>query len=175
MEIIVKGRGIAVTDSLKGYVEKKLVVCERYLEEPIEINVILSVERYMHVAEGIVNAKKFFTTAKEETDNMYISVDRIAEKLTRQMKKHKEKIQNHKKGGTPEYFSGMYEEEGKSGSLPTVEIEKIFPKPISVEDAYVQMKSIGYNFFVFRDIDTEDIKVVYKKKNGNLGLIETRG
>lgn len=170
MNIIITGRHMELTDNLKGYVEKKLKRFKRYLGNITEVVVTLSTEKYRHKTEVILNVNGMFIQAESITGEIYSSIDDVMEKLGRQVKKYKEKIVSHRSPIKKEALSPKLKE-----SIPTIIKRNAFDtKPMSLEEAAIQMKLLERNFFVFTNTSSGDINVLYKRKDGNFGLIEPR-
>ncbi len=168
MNIIITGRHLDLTNNLKNYVEEKIKKFKKYLNNITDATVTLSVEKYRHKAEVLLNANGFKIQAESITGEMYSSIDEVVEKLERQVKKHKEKWVSHRKGeektsppaGTPE-------------SSPVIIKKKSFDiKPMTPEEAAMQIELLDKHFFVFTNASSGDVNVLYKRKDGNLGLIE---
>lgn len=171
MNIIVTGRHLEITDALKAYVEKKVKRFERYITNISEANVTLTVEKYRHKAEVLLKVNGVLIQAEAITGDVYSSIDEVAEKLDRQTKKYKEKLVSHRKS------------EGKAGAksqetaLPpevgTIIKNKRFElKPMSPDEAAMQMELLDKDFFVFTNDTSSEINVIYRRKDGNFGLIE---
>ncbi|NWF52832.1 MAG: ribosome-associated translation inhibitor RaiA [Nitrospirae bacterium] len=170
MNIIVTGRHFEITDALKKYAEGKIKKFVRYLSNITEAIVTLSIEKYRHKAEVLLKVNGYLIQAEGVTGEIYSSIDEVVEKLERQVKKYKEKLVSHRKG------------EGKSGSIATsiipVETGKIIKnkrfelKPMSQDEAAMQMDLLDKDFFIFTNENTGNINVIYRRKDGNFGLIE---
>ncbi len=179
MKLIVKGKHIDVTDSIEGYIRKKMGKLEKYFDQYMEATATVSAEKNRQIFEVTLQAKKAIIRAEEEADNMYTSIDRVVEKLERQIIKYKEKLYN-KSFGESNRTKEMGFSENKESAMDTQEDEEIrivrtkrfVIKPMSPEEASLQMELLGHSFFVFNNEATEQINVIYKRKDGNLGLIE---
>ncbi|MFH0926687.1 MAG: ribosome-associated translation inhibitor RaiA [bacterium] len=110
MEVVIKGKNLEVTDALKGYIRQKISKIEKYIDKITEVDIVLSIERYEHVAEITITAKGIKLHGKEKTSDMYLSIDKVMSKIDRQLKKQKEIITNHKQPGLKDIF--MEAEEG---------------------------------------------------------------
>jgi len=167
MNIIVTGRHIELTDNLKRYAEKKIKKFKKYLGNITEAIVTLSAEKYRHRAEVLLKVNGMLIQAEGVTPEVYSSIDEVVEKLERQVKKYKEKIVSHRgKSGKTPLTVGVRE------SSPKI-IKKVFDlKPMSAEEAAMQMELLQKNFFVFTNASSGDINVLYKLNDGNLALIE---
>lgn len=176
MKIIFKGKHIEVTDAMRNYIEKKLSKIERHFDHILEVIVTLSVEKNSQIVEATLQASRALIRAEEETDDMYTSIDKVADKLERQIQKYKEKYfqKSHlctdKKGLANKEVNA---EDGESDKIAKIVKTKRFAiKPMSVEEAAMQMDLLGHSFFVFANDNTNKVNVIYKRKDGNFGLIE---
>jgi putative sigma-54 modulation protein len=171
MNIIVTGRHLEVTPALKKYAEKKIRRFDRYLSNISEAVVTLSVEKYRHKVEVLLKVNGVLIQAEGITGEVYSSIDEVAEKLERQIKKYKEKLVSHRKS------------EGKAGTIElnvatTAEVGRIIKnkrfelKPMSPDEAAMQMDLLDKNFFIFTNDNSGDINVIYRRRDGNFGLIE---
>lgn len=174
MKVKVHARNIKLTEALKESVEKKVSKLEKYFIDDVEAKVTLSVQKNRHIVEVLIPFNGIAIRAEEVTDDMYKSVDLVEEKLERQIVKYKTKL---KRG---DYNSLKYskveempaEENEEVNNKKIVKVKKFDLKPMDEEEAVLQMELIGHNFFVYRDGETNEIKVVYKRKDGNYGLID---
>ena len=176
MQIIITGKNMEITPAIKLYAQEKLTKMRRYLESISDAHVILSLQKYLHIAEITLHVNGITIRAEERSGDMYSSLDLVMDKLERQLRRYKEKIVAHglRKGNrtatnklTPSLIEETGDEPGKI--LRT----KRFPiKPQYPDEAIMQMELLGHNFYVFRNADTEEINVIYKRKDGNYGLIE---
>ena len=178
MQTTVTFRHMDATDSLRKYVEEKVARMNKYINKPIEANVVLSVEKHRHIAEISLIANKTVTNGKEETDNMYSSIDLVMDKIERQLRKRKEKIKGHKNTNTDQKsLSGrlniLASESFENNEEPQViKSENFSIKPMSVEEALMQLELSNCEFWVFINASSEKVNVIYRRKDGNYGLIE---
>ncbi|MBN2105928.1 MAG: ribosome-associated translation inhibitor RaiA [Deltaproteobacteria bacterium] len=173
MEITVTFRHLEPSDALKDYAMDKVSRIEKYLGNITEVHIILSHEKRAHIAEVIVHANRAKITAKEKhEDNMYASIDLVVDKIERQVKKHKDKITSHKehKKALHNVFSADQLTASREQSI--VKSESISIKTMSVDTALVHIGQNDDEFFVFKNIDTDNVNVLYKRRNGDFGLIE---
>lgn len=175
----IRGQRFQVTEALRDYVEKKLSRLERYFEEPIasEINVTLSVTKGQHTVEVTIPLVGVMLRAEEKSEDMYASIDLVVDKLERQIRKHKTKVNRKFRQGSG--VRALFREEGSAVSvleeeeeLELVRTKRFTLKPMDVEEAILQMNMIGHNFFVFANADNKEVNVVYKRSDGKYGLIE---
>ncbi|MBD8498268.1 MULTISPECIES: ribosome hibernation-promoting factor, HPF/YfiA family [Paenibacillus] len=183
MNYSIRGQQIEVTDALREYVEKKLSRLERYFEAPTsDLNVTLSVTRDLHGVEVTIPMPGLLLRAEDRSKDMYASVDAVVDKLERQIRKHKTKVnrkfrQRHD-GGLKQLFTdgdaahSAVQVQEQEDELELVRTKRFTLKPMDVEEAILQMNMIGHNFFVFSNADTKEVNVVYRRNDGRYGLIE---
>jgi putative sigma-54 modulation protein len=171
MNIIVTGRHIDITPALKSYAEKKIARVNRYLSNISEANVTISVEKYRHKVETLLKVNGIMIQAEAITGEVYSSIDEVASKLERQIKKYKEKLVSHRKGegkpGPETLETAAPPEEGK-----IIKNKRFALKPMSPDEAVMQMELLDKDFFVFTNDNSGDINVLYRRRDGNFGLIE---
>jgi len=167
MNIIINCRHMDSTQNLKDYAEEKIGRFDKYLNNITEANVTLSVEKYRHKAEVLLRLNGSLIQAESITDEMYSAIDEVVEKLARQVRKHKDKIVSQRKGkGKSEAYLETTE------TVPAIIKNKSEIKPMSVEEAAMQMDLLDRDFFVYTNASSGDINVLYKRTDGNFGLIE---
>lgn len=179
MKLIIKGKHIEVTDSIENYIKKKMEKLDKYFDQIMEATATASVEKNRQIFEVTLQAKKAIIRAEEESDNMYTSIDSVVEKLERQIIKYKEKLysksfveQNRSKDtGIPEGTKTNIDH-SSDDDIRIVKTKKFVMKPMSPEEASLQMELLGHNFYVFNNDLTDQINVIYRRKDGNFGLIE---
>lgn len=177
MQIDVTFRHMEVSEPVRAYVEEKLDRVKKYIDEPIDAQAVLSVEKKIrHKAVVTISAKGITIKASEETNDMYAAVDAMVDKIERQLKRYKEKLKKHKpaNGKERQVQKTVFAAESiDTGSVePTIIRSNSFPvKPMAVEEAVMQMDLLHKDFLVFTDSTTEEINVVYRRKDGNYGLI----
>ena len=177
MDINVRGKNIDATPALVDYAQKKLSKLEKHFDKSTDVQVVLSVIREEHIVEVTMNLNGLILRGEESTGDMYASIDMVVDKLERQVKKYKTRMNKsmRQRGARmiSEKHAEMEAEERMEDDKPQVVRTKRFPlKPMSVEEAILQMDLLGHNFFVFTSAETEDINVVYRRKDDNYGLIE---
>jgi len=173
MRVIVSGKNISVRPSIREYIEGKLDKFDKYFNSDVDVKVTLGVERNRHTVEITMPLKHGVTFRAEETsEDMYSSIDMVMDKLTKQMRKHKTKIEKryHKHASIKTAAIPDYEGETEDKQIVRT---KTFPiKPMDPEEAVLQMEMLNHDFFVFLNGDTDEVNVVYIRKDGNYGLIE---
>lgn len=173
MNYIISGKNINVTEGLKAAVEQKLGKLARYFTPDTEVIVTLSVEKERQKIEVTIPVKGTIIRSEQVSDDMYVSIDLVEEVIERQLRKYKNKlIARHQEGGSFKQEFVDLEEEAEEGEIKIIRTKKFGIKPMFPEDACVQMELLGHNFFVFSNAETDEVNVVYKRKNGSYGLIE---
>jgi putative sigma-54 modulation protein len=166
------------SETLKTYAYEKLDRFDKYVENPAKANVVLTVEKFRHVADINISADGFVVNGHEETSDMYSAIDMALDKLEKQIIKNKKKFKKRRSTAARSKMS-LYEEaeETSPGDLgeemPTrvVTVKDINYKPMDVDEAVLQMDLIKDNFLVFTDAQSEEVNVLYRLKDGNYGLI----
>lgn len=174
MKMNYAGKNIEVTDALRDITEKKLGKLDKYFEKDIEGNITFSTEKNRKIIEVTINLPGTIIRAEESTDDMYASIDKVVDVLERQIRKYKTKLQDRYKNNKTIRFENVMDlnSKEKDDAPKIVRTKRFGLKPMDSEEAILQMELLGHNFFVFRDADTEETHVVYKRKDGNYGLIE---
>ncbi|MBF0339028.1 MAG: ribosome-associated translation inhibitor RaiA [Nitrospirae bacterium] len=171
MNITVYGRNIEVTTAIRDYAHSKIKKFERILTSDSEASVTLSVEKLSHKAEVLIRSNGMLIQAESITAEMYSSIDDVIEKLDRQIKKHKEKLESKRKGTTKDAnLSELTKPVGEPGNI--IKRKSFDMKPMPPEEAAMQMDLIDKDFYVFTNQQTGDINVIYRRKDGDYGLIE---
>jgi len=174
MKIILSGKNLEITDALREQVNKKVKKLERYFNDDTEAQVTMAVENYRHIVEVTIPFNGVVIRAEESTDDMYTSIDKVLSKLERQIHKHRTKLEKKMKSGAFKYEKPLFSSEiDIDEKTPTVVKTKRFAvKPMSIEEAILQMELLGHSFFVFTNAKTNEVNVLYTRKVGNYGLIE---
>lgn len=170
------GKNIEVTNALRDITQKKLGKLDKYFDKDIEVKVTFSTEKNRKIIEVTINLPGTIIRAEESTDDMYASIDRAVDVLERQIRKYKTKLQDKYQNNKTIRFENVVsmnnQDKAVDDSPKIVRTKRFGLKPMNTEEAVLQMELLGHNFFVFRDADTADTNVVYKRKDGNYGLIE---
>jgi putative sigma-54 modulation protein len=169
MNVIVNGRHLEITPALKSYSVEKMSKFEKYLSSISESVVTLSVEKYRHKAEVLMKVNGYMIQAESVTGEIYSSIDEVVEKLEKQVVKYKEKLQTFRKSDKKN-VEDIAEKAGTTGNI--IKYKKFEMKPMSPEEAVDQMDLLDKNFFIFANLASGDINVVYRRGDGNYGLIE---
>ena len=177
MQFQVKGRNLEVSDAIRSYAEQKLAKLERQLNDP-RVELELTVERNPsiaanHVAEATIWTSGPVLRARESSSDMRASIDQLVEKLERQVKRYrsqgKARRRKARANGPAEEAMPVVADEAEPLIVKT---KQFTVNPMTPEDAVLQLELIGHDFFVFRSADTGDVNVVYRRRDGNYGLIE---
>ena len=172
MKFIIIGRNIDVTEGLKSAVQEKLGKLERYFTPETEIHVTLSVEKDRQKIEVIIPVKGNIIRSEQVSSDMYVSIDLVEEVIERQLRKYKTKIVNQQQAGGNFQKEFVEDEFLEDEEVNIIRTKKFGIKPMYPEDACVQMELLGHNFYVFRNAETDEVNVVYKRKGNTYGLIE---
>ncbi len=172
MQFSVTARNVEITPALRAYAEEKLNRLTRYLENIVTLHVVLSVNKHRQTAEVTLRVRDLTIRAEEEGDDLYSSIDLVAEKLERQILRYKERILAHaarggNRGSRSASGAPVAEEEPR-----VVKTKRFAVKPVGVDEAILQMNLLGHNFYVFRNATTEQVNVIYRRQDGHYGLIE---
>ena len=175
MKVTVVAKNIQLTPALKESVEKKISKLDRYFEPEVQARATLSVQKNRQIVEVTIPFNGVILRGEESTEDMYKSIDLVEDKLERQIRKQKTKLQRRNSGGSlryPSFNPKEVEEILEEDENKIVKTKNFNVKPMSSEEAILQMELLGHNFFVYEDSDTNKFSVMYKRKDGNYGLIE---
>ena len=172
MKFIIIGRNIDITEGLKSAVQEKLGKLERYFTPETEIHVTLSVEKDRQKIEVTIPVKGNIIRSEQVSSDMYVSIDLVEEVIERQLRKYKTKIVNQQQAGGNFQKEFVEDEFLEDEEVNIIRTKKFGIKPMYPEDACVQMDLLGHNFYVFRNAETDEVNVVYKRKGNTYGLIE---
>jgi putative sigma-54 modulation protein len=172
MLVTVTGKNVEVTPALRDYAEKKVAKINKFFEKsPIETKVTFSTERSKHKVDITVQVNGILLRGEEGTGDMYASIDGAIDKIERQVHKFKTRINRKFREDNKVVVASSPQAE--EVAAPVIKRTKRFAiKPMSVEEAVMQMDLLGHDFYVFSNSDTEEVNVVYRRKDGNYGLIE---
>lgn len=172
MKFIIIGRNIDITEGLKSAVQEKLGKLERYFTPETEIHVTLSVEKDRQKIEVTIPVKGNIIRSEQVSSDMYVSIDLVEEVIERQLRKYKTKIVNQQQAGGNFQKEFVEDEFLEDEEVNIIRTKKFGIKPMYPEDACVQMELLEHNFYVFRNAETDEVNVVYKRKGNTYGLIE---
>ena len=177
MRINVTFRHMESSEPVRSYVEEKLMRVKKYIDEPVDAQVALSVEKKIrHKIEVTLTAKGITIKAADQTEDMYAAIDGVVDKLESQLKRYKDKIKRHKPltGGERQVAKTVYAAQSIDEGHPEpiiIKTDTFNVKPMSVEEAVMQMDLLDKEFLVFTDANSSGIHVVYRRRDGNYGLI----
>ncbi|TCT13801.1 SSU ribosomal protein S30P /sigma 54 modulation protein [Natranaerovirga pectinivora] len=173
MRYIISGRNIEMTEALKNAIEDKLGKLERFFTPDTEAQITLSVQKERHIIEVTIPVKGQIIRGEEVDTNMYAAIDNVVDIIERQLIKYKKKIiDKHHSGGSFKKEFLQQVEEPIDDDIKILKTKRFAVKPMDEEEACFQMELLGHNFFVFRNSESDEVNVVYKRKNNSYGLIE---
>lgn len=173
MRFIISGKNIQVTEAIKSAIEEKLGRLDKYFKEDVEVTATLSTKKDRHKIEVTIPIKKHIIRAEEVSEDMYVSIDQVVDIIERQIRKFKTKILRKHKEAVHDFQPSFVEDtSNEDEEIRIAKVKKFGFKPMKAEEACVQMELLRHNFYVFVNGDTEEVNVVYKRKDGEYGLIE---
>ena len=170
MKILITSKNVKATDDLKDTIQKKMSKLDKYFSEDIGANVMLTEERGRQKIEATIKVKSMIFRAEDKSGDFYTGIDNVVEKLSSQMSRFKKKIQ--KKHRDSKEFADWPEPEAEEEGV-VVKRKRFELEPMTVEEAVVQMEMLEHNFFVFLNMETDSVNVVYKRSDNNYGVLET--
>jgi putative sigma-54 modulation protein len=178
MKYNIRGDKLEITDAINNYVESKLDRLNKYFkEDDILANVLLRVRGNSQIIEVTIPTDKFILRSEEEDKDLYAAIDLVTDKLERQIRKNKTRLNRQNANNNLKEFNFDYEissDEETNEDEIIVKRKNIEMKPMDEEEAILEMNLLGHEFFVYKDMHTDKICVLYKRKDGNYGLIETK-
>ena len=172
MKYIIMGKNIEVTPGLKTAVEDKIGKLEKYFTPETEVHVTLSVEKDRQKIEVTIPVKGSVIRAEQVSDDMYVSIDLVEEVIERQVNRYKKKLVDQQQNAVFFQKEFLEDDEADDEEIRIIRSKKFAVKPMDAEEACIQMELLGHNFFVFRNAETDEVNVVYKRKGNTYGLIE---
>ena len=170
MQVMVTFRHVPPTKGLRSYAEEKVQRLSRFVPRAIEGHVILSVEKQRHRAEIQIIGKGLSVTATDETDDLYSAIDLTLAKVERQLQKHSEKLKKRKGSTSTANATAIAPERTPSRTM--IHAQRVAVKPMSVDEAVLQLKVAKNDFMLFKNADSETLSVLYRRKDGSYGLLE---
>jgi len=178
MQVTITFRHLESSEALKSHARDKVEHIQRYVDRPSEAHVVLHVENLQHHADINLKAGAFLLRGRAKTNDMYASIDQAADKIERQLKKHKEKLKNHKfvdrANGRAIAVRHEVLDTARAPSDRVVKSTTFQAKPMTLDEAVLQLDLLNATFFVFQNVKDQAINVVYRRDDGNLGLVEAR-
>lgn len=175
MKYNIHGDKMIVTEAIKDYTENKLGRLEKYFkDDDITANIITRVRGNAQIVEVTIPTSKFILRSEEENDDLYAAIDLVTDKLERQIRKNKTRLNRSTKESVKEFNFDFDIKEEETAKEKIVKRKDIEMKPMDEEEAILEMELLGHNFFVYKDMDTNRVCILYKRKDGDYGLIETK-
>ena len=176
MKLNIRGSKLEITDAIKSYLESKVQKLDKYFENPEEItaNIVAKTRGVNQTIEITIPIKKAILRVEESNNDLYSSIDLAIDKLERQIRKNKTKIKQKNNREKFDMFTDFEIEEEYEEAEVIVKRKTIDMKPMSEEEAILQMDLLGHEFFIFKNSDTDSNSVLYKRKDGNYGIIEMK-
>lgn len=172
MNLVISGRNIDITEGLRSAVEEKIGKLERYFNDSTEVHVTLSTEKSRQKIEVTIPMKGSIIRAEQTSSDMYVAIDLVEEIIERQLRKYKNKLIDKEQTAAQLSKDFLDEDAYEDEEIQIIRSKRFAMKPMDPEEACVQMELLGHNFFVFRNAETEEVNVVYKRKGNTYGLIE---
>ena len=175
MKFNIHGKKLEVTDAIKGYIEEKIGRLDKYFENPNDITAtaLIKLRGNNQVVEVTINANKFVLRGEEEHKDLYAAIDKVSDKIERQIRKNKTRMSKKVNKEVIKGFSLDFEEPEENDNV-IVKRKVIEDKPMSEDEAILQMELLGHEFFVFKNIDTNLVNVLYRRKDGDYGILEIK-
>ncbi len=175
MKYNIRGEKLVITDAIRDYAEEKLGKLNKYFkDDDITANVLAKVRGNSQIVEVTIPTSRFILRSEEENEDLYAAIDLVTDKLERQIRKNKTRLNKSVKDNIKEFNFDYELEDNEESKEKIVKRKDIEMKPMDEEEAILEMELLGHNFFVYKDMDTDNICVLYKRKDGNYGLIETK-
>ena len=176
MRYNIRGEKVEITSSIRSYIEEKIGKLDKYFEnsDDIDANVVVKVRGKEQKIEITIPALHYTLRSEESNDDLYAAIDLTVDKLERQIRKNKTKINSRIKRNVIKNFEMDLEDNFEDDNSKVLKRKKIDMKPMDEEEAILQMNMLGHSFFVFKNIDTNSVCVLYLRKDGNYGIIETK-
>ena len=176
MKINARGQKIKVTDAIQAHTEEKLKKLDKYFDTPEEItaNVLIKVKGKDQTVEVTIPTKKFILRGEETNNDLYAAIDLVTDKLERQIRKNKTRLKKKNVQNIIDFKIDFEVEKEDENKTKIVKRKNIEMKPMSEEEAILQLELLGHSFFVFKNVKTDEIDILYRRNDGDYGIIETR-
>ena len=177
MKFNIHWKKLEVTESIKNYIEEKIGRLDKYFENPdnITATVLIKLRGNEQVVEATINANKFMLRAEESHKDLYASIDKVSDKIERQIRKNKTRMSKKvNKDLVKDFILDFEVPEEEENDNVIVKRKVIENKPMSEDEAILQMELIGHEFFAFKNVDTGDVNIIYKRKDGDYGIMELK-
>lgn len=175
MKFNIRGNKIDVTPAIKSYIEEKIGRLDKYFENPQDVSatVVIRVRGNEQIVEVTIPVRKGILRGEQSHSDLYAAIDVVSDKMERQIRKNKTKLKKQKSNFV-EFNMDFETEKDENEESAVVKRKTIEMKPMSEEEAILQMELIGHEFFVFKDVENETVSILYKRKDGDYGIIETK-
>ena len=175
MNITIRGSKLEITEAMESYAKEKIGRLEKYLDNSgdTKATVLAKIHGHLHVVEVTIPLKNFILRAEESQSDFYAAIDTVVDKLERQIRKNKTRIASKKKQEIKDFAYDYIQEMDEIEEEKIVKRKKIEVKPMDEEEAILQMELLGHQFYLYKDSETGEPALVYKRKDGNYGIIET--
>ena len=175
MKFNIHGKKIDVTDSIKSYIEEKIGRLDKYFENPdnVTATVLIKLRGKDQVVEVTINANKFILRGEESHKDLYASIDKVSDKIERQIRKNKTRLKKKVVKDVSKDFVLDFEEPEENDNV-IVKRKTIQNKPMSEEAAILQMELLGHEFFAYKNEETNEVNIIYKRKDGDYGILEIK-
>lgn len=175
MKYIIRGDKILVTESIKKYIKEKIDKLDKYFEKSneIEATVLIKVKGFNQKIEVTIPTNNFIIRNEETSEDLYAAIDKVADKIERQIRKNKTKINQIERNCSKKMMLDFLDEEEEKEDSKIVKRKKLDTKPMDEEEAILQMEMLGHDFFIYKDRNTGKVCVLYRRKDNNYGIIET--
>lgn len=175
MNIIIRGSKLEITEAMESYAKEKLSRLDKYLEnsEDVKATVLAKIHGHLHTVEVTIPLKNLILRAEESQSDFYASIDTVTDKLERQIRKNKTRIASKKNKEVKDFAFEYIEKIEEETEEKIVKRKKIEVKPMNEEEAILQMELLGHEFYLYKDVDTNQPALIYKRKDGNYGIIES--
>lgn len=176
MKFNIHGKKVEVTEPIKKYIEEKIGRLDKYLESPEDVTatVVVRIRGIEQIVEVTMPIRKVILRAEESHNDLYAAIDIVSEKLERQIRKNKTRMSRRNTKGESLGFNLAFEEPKEEEEATIVKRKEVEMKPMSEEEAILQMGLLGHDFFVFLNVETNTVDVLYKRKDGNYGIMITK-
>ncbi len=173
MELVIRGDKIKITDAMKSYIEEKIGKLDKYLEDSANIRatVVVKIKNHNQIVEVTIPLKSFILRSEESQEDFYAAVDKAVDKLERQIRKNKTRLMSKNTKTYDFSFSEIEDYEDNEDNI--IKRKKIEIKPMDEEEAIIQMELLNHQFYMYKDSNTGSYSVIYKRKDGGYGIIES--
>lgn len=174
MDIIIRGSKLEITEAMESYAKEKISRLEKYLEnsDDTHATILVKIHGHLHIVEVTIPLKSFILRAEESKDDFYAAIDTVTDKLERQIRKNKTRIAAKKNKEVKDFAYDYIQSIEEESEEKIVKRKRIEVKPMDEEEAILQMELLGHEFYLYKDIETGEPAVIYKRKDGDYGIIE---